>query len=370
MDRNIARHLARRGMHSTKPQKKDLPFSVRNPDFFKWFEESVMGFDSDEYRREFWREARRTGHTIGEVPYGLKEYYRRRDSRFIGAAMAFELLLGGGALAVWLIRRMIDQHIQRLRRPTYYETERARRQALADERRRIRRRRTLNACPSRATLLEAFRGAKNSAEDMIRFGSLVEDLECYVDNTPYFADGCLVGRRGGIKRHLEREIPELYAHYKTVMRYKALSKKFRQAVGVGDPVPADMLLAENGESPKNMSEARDFQNQARKDFNSERYSGKEGRAEVNSSAEVDGANQDLRDFSSDGKVVQQVAERFKVLAAEILAGCEGTVMSLAAQLEARLSPDYAPRIMNEKSDYASRIVGANLRIVDAKSNHA
>ena len=69
MDKTIAKHLAKRGMTPTKPRKKDLTFSERNPDFFKWFHESVMGFDSEEYRREFWREARRTGHTIGPVSY-------------------------------------------------------------------------------------------------------------------------------------------------------------------------------------------------------------------------------------------------------------------------------------------------------------
>ena len=94
MDRTIARHLAKRGMTPTKPRKEDLTFSERNPDFFRWFHESVMGFDSEEYRREFWREARRTGHTIGHVPYGLKEYHRRRDTRLEGFAIVLELLIG------------------------------------------------------------------------------------------------------------------------------------------------------------------------------------------------------------------------------------------------------------------------------------
>jgi hypothetical protein len=215
-------------------------------------------------------------------------------------------------------------------------------------------------------LIEAFRNARNSSEDMIRFGSLVEDLECYVDNTPYFANGCLVGRRGGIKRHFEREIPELYAHYKTVMRYKALSKKFRQAVGVGDPVPADMLLAKNEKIPENTAIAKDVQNQVQQDFFSERNYGKKGRAEVNGTVKGDGENQDARDFSSDGNAtgvnenyaenaegaggaLMAATERTRALAAKILAGCEGTVVSLAAQLEARLNPDYAPRIKDIKS---------------------
>ena len=85
--------------------------------------------------------------------------------------------------------------------------------------------------------------AHASVEAMVRLGSLMEDLECYVDNSPYFReDGSFAGRRGGIRRHLQAEAPDLYARYKTLMRYKALSKRFRQAVGVGDPVPASAVL--------------------------------------------------------------------------------------------------------------------------------
>ena len=329
MDRTIARHLAKRGMTPTKPPKASLTFSERNPDFFKWFYESVMGFDSEEYRREFWREARRTGHTIGHVPYGLKEYHRRGDSRLEGAAIILELLIGGSALAVWLIRRMVDRHIQRLRRPTYYETERARRLGLAEERRRIRRRRTVNAMPGREELLEAFRKAKDSPADMIRFGSLIEDLECYVDNTPYFKDGQLIGRRGGIRRHLEREIPELYAHYKTVMRYKALSKRFRQAVGVSDPVPAASLLPEE----KDQERSREDENSLRNEFLGN-YG--EGVEKVN-----------RRENVEKQKEKESVRGEFgakKIMVKEILGACEGSVVSLAAQLEIRINPNYTPPI--------------------------
>ena len=329
MDRTIARHLAKRGMTPTKPPKASLAFSERNPDFFKWFYESVMGFDSEEYRREFWREARRTGHTIGHVPYGLKEYHRRRDSRLEGAAIILELLIGGSALAVWLIRRMVDRHIQRLRRPTYYETERARRLGLSEERRRIRRRRTVNAMPGREELLEAFRKAKDSPADMIRFGSLIEDLECYVDNTPYFKDGQLIGRRGGIRRHLEREIPELYAHYKTVMRYKALSKRFRQAVGVSDPVPAASLLSEEN----SWERSREDENSLRNEFLGN-YG--EGMEKVN-----------RRENVEKQKEKESVRGEFgakKIMVKEILEACEGSVVSLAAQLEIRINPNYTPPI--------------------------
>ena len=329
MDRTIARHLAKRGMTPTKPPKASLTFSERNPDFFKWFYESVMGFDSEEYRREFWREARRTGHTIGHVPYGLKEYHRRRDSRLEGAAIILELLIGGSALAVWLIRRMVDRHIQRLRRPSYYETERARRLGLAEERRRIRRRRTLNAMPGREELLEAFRSAKDSPANMIRFGSLIEDLECYVDNTPYFKDGQLIGRRGGIRRHLEREIPELYAHYKTVMKYKALSKKFRQAIGVADPVPAASLLPEEKDQERSREDENSLRNEISGDYG-------EGMEKVN-----------RRENVEKQKEKESVRGEFgakKIMVKEILEACEGSVVSLAAQLELRTNPNYTPPV--------------------------
>jgi hypothetical protein len=329
MDKTIAKHLAKRGMATTKPLRKDITFSERNPDFFKWFHESVMGFDSEEYRREFWREARKTGHTIGHMPYGLREYHRRRDARLEGAAIFLELIIGGSALAVWLIRRMIDRHIQRLRRPTYYETERARRLGLAEERRRIRRRRTTNAMPGKKELLEAFRKAKDSPADMIRFGSLIEDLECYVDNTPYFKDGKLVGRRGGIRRHLEREIPELYARYKTVMKYKALSKKFRQATGIEDPVPAASLLPDESNSER-----------CECDENSIR------RENSRNGGCVKGKQKGKEKGMSKGKfdwIGFEFGEK-RILVKEILGACEGTVVSLTAQLEIRINPGYTPPV--------------------------
>ena len=326
MDRTIAKHLAKRGMMPTKPPSENLTFSERNPNFFKWFHESVMGFDSEESRRKFWREAKKNGHTIGRVPYGLKEFQRRRDSRLEGIAIILEFLVGGSALAIWLIRRMVDKHIQRLRRPTYYETERSRRLGLAEERRRIHKRRTTNAIPSNEELLSAFQKAKDSASDMIRFGSLIEDLECYVDNTPYFRNGHLIGRRGGIRRYLEREIPELYARYKTVMKYKALSKKFRQATGVADPIPAASLL------PKKKSEG--CENSVRSEF-----SGKDI-----SDGNISGRKSKSDDIS-DKKIAENQIQGNAILTKEILEACEGSIVSLAAQLELRTSPNYTPPII-------------------------
>ena len=362
MDKTIAKHLAKRGMTPTKPRKEDLTFSERNPDFFKWFHESVMGFDSEEYRREFWREARKTGRSIGHIPYGLKEYHRRRDTRLEGAVILLELLIGGSALAVWLMRRMIDRHIQRMRRPSYYETERARRLGLAEERRRIRRRRTINAMPSNEELLEAFGKAKDSVENMIRFGSLIEDLECYVDNTPYFKSGHLVGRRGGIRRYLEREIPELYARYKTVMKYKALSRKFRQATGISDPTPAASLIPEKEEkelcrenensvrnefSRKNedVIDQQEIQEKQRKWEKLERLGVKLEILEKQEELERREKSANLKKQAvSENKTGKSDVSMANMLAREILEACEGSIISLAAQLEMRINPDYTPAI--------------------------
>ena len=70
-----------------------------------------------------------------------------------------------------------------VRRPSYYEEENARRRALREERRKITRRKTLNPCPTREEILEAWTRVLESHEAMLRFGSMIMDLECFVDNS-------------------------------------------------------------------------------------------------------------------------------------------------------------------------------------------
>ena len=152
------------------------------------------------------------------------------------------------ALARWLrgdATRRIDRARSLLKRPLYYARERARRQALAEERRRVGGRRTANPCPTREEILEAWARRRESHEAAVRFGSMVHDLECYVDNS-LLRDGAgaIVGRRGGVKAWLQENIPALHLRYTTVMRYKAMAKKLRQVVGLADPVPAEAVLAE------------------------------------------------------------------------------------------------------------------------------
>ena len=151
-------------------------------------------------------------------------------------------------LARWLrvsATKYIDRAQSRLRRPLYYARERARREALAEERRRVGGRRTTNPCPTREAILDAWVHRRDSHAAAVRFGSMVHDLECYVDNSLLRDEnGSIVGRRGGVKTWLQVNIPALYVRYTTVMRYKAMAKKLRQVVGLADPVPAEAVLAE------------------------------------------------------------------------------------------------------------------------------
>jgi len=157
-------------------------------------------------------------------------------------------------LARWLrvgATRYIDRAQSRLRRPLYYAQERARREALAEDRRRVGGRRTTNPCPTREEILEAWDHRRDSHASAVRFGSMVHDLECYVDNSLLRDEaGAIVGRRGGVKAWLQENIPALYVRYTTVMRYKAMAKKMRQVVGLSDPVPAEAVLAPQAETAR------------------------------------------------------------------------------------------------------------------------
>ena len=89
---------------------------------------------------------------------------------------------------------------------------------------------------------------------MLRFGSLLEDLACYVDHGLRLAGGRIVGRAPGIKGWLRENVPALALRYTTVMRYKAAAKKLRQVVELPDPIPVAAVLdgagAREGAEPK------------------------------------------------------------------------------------------------------------------------
>ena len=135
-------------------------------------------------------------------------------------------------------KREIQRNLRIVRRPFYYARETERRRQLAAERRKIKRRTTLAPCPTADEILGLWRRRKESKENMIRLGGMLQDLECYVDNRlRYDESGAIVGRHGGIRGWLKDNLPELFPRYKTLMRYKAMAIKLRQATETKDPTP-------------------------------------------------------------------------------------------------------------------------------------
>ena len=142
-----------------------------------------------------------------------------------------------------LKKEELMRDLRRVRRPFYYEQEVARRRELAKERRKIRRRSTTAPMPTPKEILDAWNARKSSRRAMILLGGMLHDLECYVDNCLKFDDaGNVIGRNGGIRGWLADNLPELLPKYKTLMRYKALAIRLRQATGTKDPKPTSKLL--------------------------------------------------------------------------------------------------------------------------------
>ena len=296
----------------------------------------VLRLDSESYRRAFWREAYRNGHTIGHVPRTFETFFRRSARTFeqkVSLFLAVTALFGAYTVLTLLVRHL-SLIIRRLRRPTYYERERARRQKLADARREIRRHHTLNPQPTFDAIRAALRIARSSPEAALRLGSLLEDLECFVDNTLRFdGQGRIVGRKGGIKRLLEREAPDLFEKYSTIMRYKAMAKRFRQACGSGEPVPPAMLLPEPEAIDATPSPPSGPTTVASGPSSAEKLAGTTPVDTAPTQASVPVA-------ASNG--LQAALVRARKTAQEILGECEGTLISLEASLALRLDPDCIP----------------------------
>ena len=215
-------------------------------------------------RRRAKAKCRRRAQEFGdicEMTDGLAVRWRR-DGFFEGEEFALTVMRDMGYYAYLdFMRRESGRRVSRLkayvRRPSYYAAENARRRALAAERRKIRDRRTDNACPTKEQVLDAWITRRKSHEDAIRFGSLIEDLECYIDNSlRRDEDGVIVGRNPGVKGWLRENIPALALQYTTVMRYKAAAKKLKQITELADPTPVDVVLPPRTIAAKGMK--RDY----------------------------------------------------------------------------------------------------------------
>ena len=143
------------------------------------------------------------------------------------------------------MKRKLMRDLRALRRPFYYARETARRRELSAARRKVTKRTTTAPMPKPEDIIAAWNARKDSREAMIRLGGMLQDLECYVDNSLRFDEfGNVSGRNGGIKEWLQEKLPELHSKYKTLMRYKAMAMRLRQATDTQDPKPTSALLDE------------------------------------------------------------------------------------------------------------------------------
>ena len=198
---------------------------------------------------KMWSELGDARPRLGDFEDYMNRPMRRGPYGFLRFGDVYEYLTRGEYWWMYLraFRRGCSRRVARLkaaeRRPRYYAAENERRRALAAERRKIRARTTVNACPTREAVLEAWHLRKDSHEAAVRFGSMLEDLECCLDNSlRRDEDGVIIGRNPGIKGWLRDSLPEIYEKYTTAMRYKAAAKKLKQVVELADPTPADVVL--------------------------------------------------------------------------------------------------------------------------------
>lgn len=221
---------------------------------------------------------------------------------------------------------------RRLTRPLYYERENERRRALAAERRRIRKRTTENACPTREEVLDAWLHVRDGRDEMLRFGSILEDLECYVDNRLRFVEGSLVGRGSGIKGWLRENIPALALKYTTVMKYKAAAKKLRQIVELRDPIPLSAVL--------------DTQRNEVRDHSAEKSSPRDDGSREVTILRARAIFLEVFETNAGGEVVAKGAKTGQNVANASVAGCEEvavcgkcTVTGVMARVDALLDPE-------------------------------
>lgn len=255
MKKSVGEYLRAHG-YEIPSEESSTERDGRGLRYEEWYEERVLGLDTQEYRKAFWNEALTKGRTIGDMPRTRMTLARELGGGYPGAVpgVLIELaILQGVVYPFWVLGRLCARELSRLRRKTYYDRERERRWRLADERLAVQVRRTANPRPSVCQLREAWstvRSTKGRAHVLaiLRCGALLEDLECYVDNHACVKRGIpgICGRAPGIKGLFRQEAQDLFDDYKSVMRCKALVKRYRQAVGCPDPIPPDAILPVQG----------------------------------------------------------------------------------------------------------------------------
>ena len=199
----------------------------------------------------------REGDSYGRAWFAWRNQDYRFDSTFNPLLLGACAMVDIGVAMRDMVRKFADpaerdrmkrelvRDLRAIRRPFYYAREKARRRELAAARRKITRRTTTAPMPTPEALLAAWNARKDSREAMVRLGGMLHDLACYVDSCLRFDEnGDVSGRNGGIKEWLRENVPELSPKYKTLMRYKAMAMRLRQATGTEDPKPTAALLDE------------------------------------------------------------------------------------------------------------------------------
>ena len=148
MRKVVEEYLEGRGCRVMRPPAEPAPPTLEN--LVDGFLVHVLRLDPESYRRAFWYEAYRNGHTLGHVPRTFGAFFSRNARTFeekVSLLLALAALFGVYTMAT-LLHRRLSLLVKRLRRPTYYEKERERRRKLAEARREIRRHHTLNPKPT------------------------------------------------------------------------------------------------------------------------------------------------------------------------------------------------------------------------------
>jgi len=151
----------------------------------------------------------------------------------VGAAMAPVLVAEQLAVAaaqdgIAAVKKRID------RRKRQKKLAKRRKYYAADAERRERQRAAIRAakpevaceCPTPEALTEAYLRRRESDEWLLRFGTLMIDLEEHARREYAIAGNKFTGSSGGVKEWLKEKCPRLAAHYSTCQRYKRLAQDY------------------------------------------------------------------------------------------------------------------------------------------------
>ena len=271
--------------------------------------------------------------------------FAERNNRLLLVYLALSEMAVGLCLGsvLWCVMKGIALVLRKVQRPKYYPRERMRRQALANERRRIKRRTTINAAPTADELLAQWAKVKGNPKEMIRFGSMLCDLEAYVDNSLLRNEnGEIVGRNPGIRGWLNANCQPLAGHYKTVMGYKAMAEKFRQAVGLTDPYPAALAL-DNKKGTTPTDGGANCQNTVRKSSGKASEDVKISEESMCQNTVRKDYGREMKTEGVEARVTREMAcRKARRKADEVLKECRRSQRSVRLALEMRLSPDLVP----------------------------